>query len=265
VQFRLLGAVEAYSRGQRLDLGPRRQRFVLAVLALEAGQEVPIDRLVRLAWPASAPPTARHAVHVCVSRLRRVLAGAGAPEQGVDLLTRGSGYLLRVEPGQVDAHLFRQLVRQARETTCDAEKIVLLDRALGLWRGPALSGAAPDEIRGQLCHALDEARLAAAEQRVEAGLRLGRHTELVAELVELTELFPLRERLVWQLMVALYRSGRRSDALLVYRRTRSLLANELGLDPGADLQQLELAILRADPIPGPAGLVAGDSRHRSAG
>jgi DNA-binding SARP family transcriptional activator len=260
VQFRLLGAVEVYSRGRRLDLGPRRQRFLLAVLALEAGQEVPVDRLVQLAWPASVPRTARHAVHVCVSRLRALLAAGGAPEQGVDLLTRGSGYLLQVRPEQVDAHLFRQLLRQARSSSDDAERIVLLDRALGLWRGPALSGTAPDEVRGQLCRALEEAQLAAAEERVAAGLRLGRHTELVEELVELTELFPLRERLVWQLMVALYRSGRRSDALLVYRRTRSMLAAELGLDPGADLQQLELAILRADPDLGPAGLAVGAGR-----
>lgn len=247
MEFRMLGAVEAYAHGRRIDLGPRRQRFVLAVLALEVGREVPVDRLVRLAWPVSPPQTASHAIRVVVSRLRAVLMAADAARQGVRLLTQGAGYLLGARPADIDVHRFRELVRQARAATDDLARISLFDQALGLWRGPALSGSAPDGSRDQLCQPLEEARLAALEDRVEAGLRLGRHAELIEELVELTGRFPLRERLVRQIMLAYYRSGRPSDALGAYHRTRGLLAREFGIDPGAELRQTELAILRSDP------------------
>jgi DNA-binding SARP family transcriptional activator len=256
MEFRLLGAVEVHAGGRRLELGPRRQRFVLAALALSVGHVVPVDHLVRLAWAEPPPRTARHAVQVAVSRLRAALAGADAGAAGVALLTCGAGYVLDAEPGRVDAYAFRALVRQARSAGDDRQRIAVLDRALGLWRGPALSGTGSG--RDDLGGGLEEERVAAAAERVAAGLRLGLHAEFVADAVDLAGRFPLHERLVGQCMTALYRAGRAGDALLVYQRTRGRLARELGLDPGRDLRRLELAILRSDPIidPVPAWLPA---------
>ena len=240
VELRLLGSVEAHVDGRPIALGPRKQRFVLAILALEAAHQVPMERLVDLIWPDGPTPSATHAVRVCVSGLRAAFTGA------VDILAQGSGYLLAVDPTTVDAHRFRALLAAARVASSDTERLGLLDRALGLWSGPALGGTAPPATRERLCAGLEEARLAAIEDRVDAQLRLDRHRELVDELADLTSTYPLRERLAGQQMVALYRSGRSGDALAAYRRVRHDLAEHLGLDPGAALQRLEVAILRDD-------------------
>ena len=240
VELRLLGSVEAHVDGRPIALGPRKQRLVLAILALEAAHQVPMERLVDLIWPDGPTPSATHAVRVSVSGLRAAFAGA------VDILAQGSGYRLAVDPTTVDAHRFRALLAAARVASSDPERLGLLDRALGLWSGPALAGTAPPATRERLCAGLEEARLAAIEDRVDAQLRLGRHRELVDELADLTSAYPLRERLAGQQMVALYRSGRSGDALAAYRRVRHDLAEHLGLDPGAALQRLEVAILRDD-------------------
>ncbi len=207
-----------------------------------------MDRLVDLIWPDGPTRTATHAVRVCVSGLRVAFAGA------VDIVAQGTGYLLAVDPTTVDAHRFRALLAAARVAPSDAERVGLLDHALGLWSGPALGGTAPSATRERLCAGLEEARLTALEDRVDAQLRLGRHRELVDELADLTSAHPLRERLAGQQMVALHRSGRSGDALAAYRRIRHDLAEQLGLDPGAALQRLEVAILRdEDPLPTAGG------------
>jgi DNA-binding SARP family transcriptional activator len=263
LEFRLLGPVEAHVGDRRVDLGSRRQRFVLAVLALEVSQSIPIDRLIDLAWPAAPPRTAAHAIAVSVSELRKAFVAAAVPRDVVELARRGSGYMLRADPLSIDAHRFRALVEQARATPLDDRKVTLLEEALRLWCGPALDGSAPAETRELLCHGLDEARLTAIEDRLDARLRLGHHQELVDELSGLVDANPTRERLVGQLMLALYRGGRAGDALAIYRRVRERLGTELGLDPGPALQRLEGLILRDDPsIAAPPPTIA--ARHADA-
>ncbi|MFI6811907.1 BTAD domain-containing putative transcriptional regulator [Nonomuraea sp. NPDC050328] len=243
MEFRILGTVEAYHDGHRIGLGPRKQRLTLAILALEANRPVPVRRLVELIWPESPPRTAEHAVRVAVSQLRT--AFKEIPE--VDLVSQGSGYLLRTDPASVDVHRFRDLVQQARLAPDDHVRVTLLEAALGLWRGPALAGAALPEVQERLGGGLEEARLTALEDRLTAELRLGRHLDLLEELTELTRAHPFRERLTCQLMTALYRSGQAGVALEAARAARRRLADEIGLDPGPDFQRLELAILRNDP------------------
>lgn len=248
LEFRLLGAVEAYSDGRPVGLGPRKQRLTFAVLALEANHPVSVDRLVELNWPASRPRTAQHAIRVAVSQLRSVLGGIDPAHAQVTLTAQGSGYVLRTDPGRIDAHRFRDLVRQARTEADDERRIALLDQGLGLWRGPVLAGTAPPETQERLGSGLEESRLVALEDRIDAGLRLGRHRRLLDELTELTRCHPFRERLTCQLMIALYRSGQTHTALEEARKARRRLADELGIDPSLELQRLEVAILRNDPV-----------------
>jgi len=151
-----------------VDLGPRRQRLVLAVLALEANRLVPVDRLVNLCWPVEPPRTAVHAIRVSASQLRSVLARADAVRYNVELAGTGSGYVLRTESTRVDAHRFRCLVEEARSGPGDEHKVVLLCQALRLWRGPALAGTGPARTREGLARGLEEARLVAHEDAIEA-------------------------------------------------------------------------------------------------
>ncbi len=246
MDFRLLGAVEAWTRGRQVDLGPRQQRLVLAVLALKANQLVPVDRLVDLMWPDTPPRTARHAVHVRVSRLRAVLARARTDRGAVEIVTHGQTYVLRANPMCVDAHRFRALVAGARAEFDDVAKATLLRRALDMWHGPPLADVATP-LTDQLCRGLEEARLAALEEWLDAELRLGRHGAVIAELTDWAVQHPYRQRLLAQLMLALYRAGRAPDALDVYRLARGRLVDEFGLDPQPELQELEKAILCADP------------------
>jgi DNA-binding SARP family transcriptional activator len=250
LRVRLLGPVEAHAGGHPVRLGPRKQRFVLAVLALEVNQLVPVDRLVDLMWAQSPPRTATHAVQVCVSRLRSALADVAASARTGDepeLVRRGGGYVLQADPMTIDAHRFRALAERARAVGTDRDRMDLLDEALGLWVGPALTGCASADLRERLCRGLEESRLVAIEDQMDARLRLGQHRDVVDSLTGLVGRHPTRERLVGQLMLALYRSGRPGDALGAFRDAQRLLADEFGLDPSAELRRLELAILRGDP------------------
>ncbi|MET8310780.1 AfsR/SARP family transcriptional regulator [Micromonospora sp. NPDC005173] len=246
MEFRLLGAVEAWTGDQQVDLGPRQQRLILAILALNVNRLVPLDRLVDLTWPEWPPPTARHAIHVRVSQLRNVLAMAGADREGVRITTRGRTYVLRADPMSVDAHRFRALLSGARLETDDLEKAAMLRRALDLWHGPPLADVATPRVE-ELCRGLEEARLTAVEEWLDARLRLGGHEAVLDELAEYVGQYPYRQRLLAQLMLALYRAGRAADALVAYRLARSRLVDELGLDTSPQLQKLERAILRGDP------------------
>lgn len=247
MEFRLLGAVEAWTRERRLDLGPRKQRFVFAVLALRVNQFIPVERLVDLTWPNSPPQTARHAIHVRVSQLRAALAQARADRGDGEIITRGSTYILQADPMRFDVHRFRALIRSARAEPDDAEKVSLFRQALGMWSGPPLADVATPEVVSQLCRGLEEARLVVWEECLDAELRLGRHGAVIDELLDLAVQHPYRQRVLAQLMLALYRSGCTFDALGAYKGARARLVDELGLDPERRLQQLENAILCADP------------------
>ena len=253
MEIRLLGTVEALVDGQPLPLGPRQRRLLLAVLAWEADRLVPVDRLVSLVWPESPPRSASHAVRVMVSQLRALFAEAGA---ACELETRGTGYLLRADPMTVDVRRFLTLVGQARKTADDPGRLAVLEEALGLWRGPVMADVATDQTRELLAAGVREARLLAVEDRLDVLLRLGKHREVIDELIGLVDADPTRERLVGQLMLALYRGGQAGRALEVFRRTKELLAEELGIDPGVELRRLEVAILRDDSelvLPRPSG------------
>jgi len=246
VDFRLLGPVEVWAGRQRLDAGPRQQRLVLAILALRANQVVPVDELIALTWAQRPPASARHAIQVRVSLLRALLADAGADGDGVRIATRGPTYVLQTDPQRVDAHRFRMLVNQAHAERDDAAQAQLLRCALGLWRGPPLADVATARTE-PLCHGLDEARMAALEDWVDTQLRRGRHDELIQELTEHTALHPYRQRPLAQLMLALYRAGRTSDALAVHSSARRQLLDEFGDGVQPQLQRLIDAMLRADP------------------
>ncbi|SDY13018.1 DNA-binding transcriptional activator of the SARP family [Amycolatopsis xylanica] len=239
MEFGLLGAVQATVDGAALELGPRKQRFVLTVLLLEADRPVPARRLIDLLWPENPPATALNAIQVAVSRLRKVLAG-------VELRSEGDGYRLVVRPEQVDLGRFRALVAGAAAAAGDEERVALLREALALWRGPVAAGTIDDDTRARLCQGLEDARLAAVEERIEAEARLG--VVSLDEVAGLVARYPLRDRLRGALMLAQYRAGLRAEALETYRRGRELSVRELGLEPSGALRQLEQMILRDEPV-----------------
>jgi DNA-binding SARP family transcriptional activator/predicted negative regulator of RcsB-dependent stress response len=264
MEFRILGPVEVWDGAQRLALGGSKPRALLAVLLLDANHIVSTDRLVEELWGEAPPPTARNLIQVYVARLRHALhrSGDGSEPERV-LVTRPPGYLLRVEAGQLDVDRFEELTALARQATANGDLEGAAERwraALALWRGPALDGVASEALRRTAVPRLEEARLVALEERLEVDLRLGRHAELVGELRALVGAHQDRERLCRQLMLALYRSDRQADALAVYRSTRLALVEELGLDPSPALQELEQAILLADPALKPVVPSAGGAR-----
>jgi DNA-binding SARP family transcriptional activator/tetratricopeptide (TPR) repeat protein len=242
VDFVILGVLEARDAGQRLDLGGKRPNTVLATLLLEAGRVIPLTRLAEAVYGEVPPATARTQVQNTVSALRRLLGEHGLPDA---IETRPPGYLLRLPPDCLDLHQYERgvhVARAARDAGLLDEAADRYRAALALWRGPAL-----EDIDGAVVRAaadrLTEQRTAALEECLDVELRLGRHRELVGELTAAVAEHPLRERLRGQLMLALYRSGRQADALEVYRRGRAALVEELGLEPGAELRELERAIL----------------------
>jgi DNA-binding SARP family transcriptional activator/tetratricopeptide (TPR) repeat protein len=247
VEFGVLGPVQALIVGRSADLGERKQRLVLAMLALEVNRVIPVSRFADILWSDSPPNSARRIIQAHVSRLRTALHEVGAAADGTALVRRGSGYLLATDPVSVDAHRFRFLVEDAELRTDDPGKVKVLSEALALWRGPALADAAPDDLRQQLCGGLEEARLMAVENLLETRLRLGHHLPVLDELTDLAALHPYRPRITRCLMLALYRAGRTADALRSFEVLRDRLRRELGLDPPAELTELHVAILRADP------------------
>jgi len=242
MEYRVLGSLEVLDdRGRRLALGGARQQTVLASLLIRAGRTVPLDRLVDELWE-EPPETAAKTIQVYVSRLRRQL-DARAIE------SRAGGYALVLDGDQLDLARFEHIADQGRAALaagdCESAARLLRD-ALALWRGPALSGLASEALRRE-AERLEELRLQAVEDRLEADLGRGCEREVVAELQPLVAEHPFRERLRAQLMLALYRTGRQTDALEVYRETRKLLAEELGLEPSAGLRDLERRMLAHDP------------------
>jgi len=214
---------------------------VLAALLLRADEIVPLERLVDEVWGEDPPPSAAHSLEAYVSRLRQTLV-----PHGVALERRGGGYRVALGDAVLDARLFEALVGEASQAAAgDAERAVALaTEALALWRGPVLAGVRLHHDGDSESERLEELRLRAIEIRVDADLVLGRHREVVGELRRLVDEHPYRERLVAQLMVALYRSGRQADALAAYESTRRLLMDELGVQPGRELQRLSGEIVR---------------------
>ena len=243
IEFRLLGSLEVVEGDRRLALGSPQQRALLAVLLLHRGEPVSSDRLIDELWGEQAPASAIKIVQGYVSNLRKVL-GDGL------LVTRGRGYVLQAEPGQTDLDRFESLVAEGRRALQEDDAggaAALLREGLGLWRGPPLADFAYESFAQSEIARLDESRLAALEERIDAELALGEHGRLVGELEALVHEHPLRERFIGQLMLALYRSGRQADALDSYRIARGRLVEELGLEPGRALHELERAILEQDP------------------
>ena len=244
LEFRLLGPLEAVEDDRPLALGGAKQRALLAVLLLHANQVVSSDRLIDEVWGESPPATAGKMVQVYVSRLRKQLGEAR-------LLTRAPGYLLQVDPAELDVARFERLVAEARQEDAAAAG-AKLRAALELWRGPPLADLAYERVAQAETVRLEELRWAALELRIDADLASGRAPELVGELESLVAAQPLRERLRAQLMLALYRCSRQAEALEAYRRARRELADRLGLEPSEELRLLEQAILHHDPELAPA-------------
>jgi DNA-binding SARP family transcriptional activator/tetratricopeptide (TPR) repeat protein len=250
LEFRLLGTVEAEYEGRPLDLGRRRERCLLGILLLELAKPVPVERLVDLLWDDDPPDAAIAQLRVNVSRIRarfRTYRADDTGGTGFQIVTRGNTYMAIVDPDSVDLHRFRALVDRARTITDPAQRAAVLETALGLWRGPVLGDVASHRLRERITAGFEEMHLSAVELLLEAKLAAGRHRELIGRLVELVDQYPLRQRLVGLLMLALYRDRRQPEAIAAYERLRGRLAEELGLDPDEDTRRLHEAILRADP------------------
>ena len=239
MEFRILGPLEVCDGDHSLPLGGAKQRALLAVLILNANRVVSVERLLDALWAERPPASGAKALHVYVSQLRKLFT-----EDRV--VTQPPGYLLRVEPGELDESRFEALREQAGSAAPRAAADLLRD-ALSLWRGAPLADFTYDDFAQADIGRLVELHLSTIEQRIDADIELGRHLELVGELEGLVAAHPLRERLRRQLMLVLYRSGRQAEALDAYRSARSALVEELGIEPGRELRELERAILRQDP------------------
>jgi DNA-binding SARP family transcriptional activator len=238
VEFRILGPLEVVGQGRTLPLGGVTQRTLLALLLTRPNEVVSADRLIDELWGEEPPRTAANALQYHVSQLRKTLA------PGEAIVTQEPGYMIRIGPDELDLLRFELLVEQAhREAPEPAAR--RLREALELWRGPPLADLAHESLQMEVLR-LEELRLGALERRLDADLALGRFSELVGEIQVLVREHPLRERLRAALMRALYGAGRQVEALEVYRETRRLLVDELGIEPSPALQELEQAILRHD-------------------
>lgn len=254
LDFRILGPIEVVESDGSIRLGGPRQRATLAILLLEANRVVSVERLAEDLYAGAAPVTAVTQVQRQISDLRKVL-----PKQVIE--TRSPGYMIHVLTEQLDLNRFERQAENATQLLARGEAqraAELLRDALALWRGAPLADLAYESFAQSAIERLDEIRLAALEQRIEADLALGRHRELVAELEQLTSEQPTRERFRAQLMFALYRSGRQPEALDVYRNTRETLMREFGIEPTPRLRELERAILTQDPALDLGGAVEAD-------
>ena len=231
IDLRLLGPIEARRDERPIALGAPKQRALLAMLALQVGRTVSVDRLAEGLWGEQPPPSAPKMVQLYVSQLRRLLEGDGA-----EIVTRGRGYELRLTHGAIDAVEFERLLEQDRAR-----------EALALWHGEPLADVSDEPFAAAEIRRLGELRVRAAEAVIDADLEAGRHDEVIGQVEALIDEHPLRERLHAQRMLALYRAGRQADALNAYREARSVLVDQIGVEPGAELRQLQEAILAQDP------------------
>jgi DNA-binding SARP family transcriptional activator len=250
-EFRILGPLEVSDETGPLLLGGLKQRAVLAVLLLDAGRVVSVDRLIDALWGEQPPRTAATSLQNFISALRKVL--------GPEVLERKSpGYRLNAKPGELDLDRFRNLVEQARPLAAN-ERSERLREALAVWRGPPLADFTFEGFAQPHIAHLEELRLTTLELRIEADLEAGQHSELAGELETLVEAHPVRERLRAHYMLALYRSGRQAEALEAYQEGRRILVDQLGIEPSRELQQLHGAILRQEAgLQAPSAAVPSD-------
>jgi DNA-binding SARP family transcriptional activator len=244
MEFRVLGPLEAVQDGRFVELGPTKQKALLALLLLNPGRTVAVGRIVDELWGDDPPASARKAIQVYVSRLRKLLP------DGI-LQTRAPGYRLEVDHETVDLYGFERLradAQVAREQGRSADAAQQLRDALALWRGSALTEFEGEPFARLEGARLEELRMTTVEERIEADLELRRHADLVGELEVLAARHPMRERPLAALMLALYRTGRHADALAAFRERQRVLTDELGLEPSKALCQLQLRILRHDPL-----------------
>ena len=246
MEFRILGPLEVVEDGNPVALGTLKERLVLGVLLLHANEFVSRERLIDDLWGEAPPPTARKAINVYVSKIRKALNVDGADP----ITTASGGYRLNVEPENLDASRMQVLVGEAQELVTKGEietAAARFQEALSLWRGPTLAGLQLESRGRDEVAALDELRLTALMDRIDCDIALGRHEEALVELGVLVHEHPLRERLRAQQMLALYRADRQADALEAYAEARGTLVDDLGIEPSDALQRLQQAILRHDP------------------
>jgi SARP family transcriptional regulator, regulator of embCAB operon len=252
MRLRILGPVEILdeARGRRFVVSGLKRPALLAALVVRAGRTVSMDRLILELWGEDPPVNAANALQAHIKRLRRLIASAsGEPDR---IVTRSPGYCLTLRPGESDAEEFTEkLLRAKAIAVTDPETAIpLLREALDLWRGPVFDGCALGDICAAEAVVLEENRLAALEAVYDASLRADRHEEIIGQLEESIAAHPMRERLYGQLMVALYRSGRQSEAIGVYDRARRRLLRELGVEPGPALRDTMSSILSQTPMMG---------------
>jgi len=279
MDFCILGPLEVSANGERLELGGPKQRALLAMLLLHVDEVVSSDRLVEALWADKPPGAARHALEVNVSRLRKTLGANSAG--GSALVTRAPGYVLHVEPGELDVQRFERLLADGRRARAEGDAELAssaFHQADGLWRGRPLADLEFEPFARGEVERLEELQLVGIEERIEADMARGRDGELVGELRRLTGEHPWRERLYAQLMLALYRSGRQADALETFTRAREVLVEQLGIEPGAELADLHQAMLvhdraldgpsvspgRRSTLPAPANRTIGRDRELAA-
>ncbi|MFI6940005.1 AfsR/SARP family transcriptional regulator [Streptomyces sp. NPDC050418] len=253
MEFRLLGTVGVATETGELPLGPAKRRSLLAALLLRPNTAVPLDQLIDALWPEGPPARARTVTQGHVSRLRALLAQGGADEWGVHLVTRGDAYVLEMPESLLDAHRFDELVRLAHEQRSPDDAAALLREALALWRGPALVGVATGGALRVAADGLEQARISAVEHLARTYGEFGDHARAAGLLHAEAVAHPMRESLAAALMRSLYRAGRQSDAIDQYHRTRTLLAEELGVDPGPALREVYAEILAGDGPGAPPG------------
>jgi DNA-binding SARP family transcriptional activator len=250
MEFRILGSLEVLDEGRAITLGGSKQRALLALLLLHPNETLSTDRLIDELWGERPPANAAKTVQMQISRLRKVLAGEAGNGSAGMVVTRERGYELRLDPERLDSHRFERLVAEGRrelEARRPERAVSTLEGALSLWRGAPLAELAYEPFAQGEIGRLEGLRIAAVEELIEAKLALGRHADVVERLEALIGEHPYRERLRAQLMLALYRSDRQADALQAYQNARRTLVEELGIEPGERLRELERAILAQDP------------------
>lgn len=250
MKYSVLGPLEVRDGGELIDLGSRKQRAVLALLLIQSGRVVSVDALIDGLWGEAAPPTAQGTLQAYISNLRKILEpGRGRGKAPAVLVSQSPGYMIHLEPDDLDAARFETLAGEGDESLAAGrfeEARARLDEAFVLWRGAPYGDFAFEPFAQEEIARLEELRLTALEDRVEAELALGRHRLLIGELRRLVDQEPLRERLRGDLALALYRDARQADALATLREGREYLAEELGIDPGPELRDLEDRMLRQD-------------------
>jgi DNA-binding SARP family transcriptional activator len=251
MEFRVLGSLEVVADDRSLRLGGAKQRALLAILLIHANRVVSTDRLMDDLWGDEPPQTAGNILQVYVSQLRKILrAGSDGAVTTQELVTRPPGYAMQIQADDLDLATFERLLSEGRQALAEGEPATasaLLRSGLALFRGSPLADFSLEPFAQAEIERVEELRVAALEERLRADLALGRDAELVGEIEALAREHPLRERLRELLMLALYRAGRQAEALEVYQETMRVLADDLGIDPGPDLQRLHERILQHDP------------------